>query len=76
MANIGRDPLFFFAALQRQLDYPAVPKSQHTEEVQKLPVFLEARLVKLEQRLKIMEMESKGGIDLKQSYKHPDINEV
>ena len=76
MANIGRDPLFFFAALQRQLDYPAVPRSQHTEEIQKLPAFLEARLVKLEQRLKIMEMESKGGIDLKQFYKHPDSSEL
>ena len=71
-ANIGRDPLFFFAALQRQLDYPAVPRPQRTDEIQKLPAYLEARLVKIEQRLKIAEMESKGGIDLKQFYKHPD----
>lgn len=71
-ANIGRDPLFFFAALQRQLDYPAVPRPQRTDEIQKLPAYLEARLVKIEQRLKIVEMESKGGIDLKQFYKHPD----
>ena len=71
-ANIGRDPLFFFAALQRQLDYPAVPRPQGADEIQKLPAYLEARLVKIEQRLKLMEMESKGGIDLKQFYKHPD----
>lgn len=71
-ANIGRDPLFFFAALQRQLDYPAVPRPQRADEVQKLPAYLEARLVKIEQRLKIVEMESKGGIDLKQFYKQPD----
>ncbi|MCA9009737.1 MAG: hypothetical protein KDB01_08325 [Planctomycetaceae bacterium] len=71
-ANIGRDPLFFFAALQRQLDYPAVPRPQRADEIQKLPAYLEARLVKIEQRLKIVEMESKGGIDLKQFYKLPD----
>ncbi|HQZ65849.1 MAG TPA: hypothetical protein PLY87_12260 [Planctomycetaceae bacterium] len=71
-ANIGRDPLFFFAALQRQLDYPAVPRSQRVDDMQKLPVFLEARLNKIEQRLKIVEMETRGGIDLKQFYKNPD----
>jgi hypothetical protein len=76
MANIGRDPLFFFAALQRQLDYPAVPRSQRVDDIQKLPAFLEARLVKLEQRLKIAEMEAKGGINLKQFYKHPDHTDV
>jgi hypothetical protein len=72
-ANIGRDPLYFFAALQRQLGYPAVPRSTHSEhETFKLPPFLEARLVKLEQRLKIAEMEMKGGIDLTRFYKQPD----
>lgn len=75
-ANIGRDPLFFFAALQRQLDYPAVPRSQRTDDTQKLPAFLEARINKLEQRLKIVEMESKGGIDLNQFYKKPDANDA
>ena len=64
-----------FAALQRQLDYPAVPRSQRADDTQKLPAFLEARLNKLEQRLKIVEMESKGGIDLKQFYKKPDEND-
>lgn len=73
-ANIGRDPLYFFAALQRQLDYPAVPRSQRVDDTQKLPAFLEARLVKLEQRLKIVESESKGGIDLKQFYLKPGEN--
>jgi hypothetical protein len=72
-ANIGRDPLYFFAALQRQLGYPAVPRSQSdSEETKKLPPFLEARLNKIEQRLKITEMEVKGGIDLSKFYKSPD----
>ena len=73
-ANIGRDPLYFFAALQRQLSYPAVPRSLQAEadENKKLPPFLEARLNKIEQRLKITEMEAKGGIDLSRFYKQPD----
>lgn len=76
-ANIGRDPLFFFAALQRQLDYPVVPRSVKADAYKKLDPVLEARFNKLEQRLKIVEMETKGGIDLKQYYKTPDsVDEV
>lgn len=70
-ANIGRDPLYFFAALQRQLNYPTVPLSKKVYD-QTLPPFLEARLVKVEQRLKIVEMEQKGGIDLTKFYKKED----
>ena len=70
-ANIGRDPLHFFAALQRQLNYPMVPLSRKVYD-ETLPPFLESRLVKLEQRLKIVEMEQKGGIDLTKFYKTED----
>lgn len=73
-ANIGRDPLYFFAALQRQLDYPAVPRSVHAEATEKLPGFLEARLAKIEQKLKLLEMEQRGGIDLTKFYR--DQNEA
>ena len=71
-ANIGRDPLFFFAALQRQLGYPAVPQSRITESSEKLPPFLEARLLKIEQRIKLIEMEHRGGIDLSRFYRSDD----
>ena len=71
-ANVGRDPLYFFAALQRQLGYPAVPRSVSADTTEKLPGFLESRLQKIEQRLKLVEMESKGGIDLTKFYKAPD----
>lgn len=70
-ANVGRDPLNFFAALQRQLGYPEVPLSKKVYD-ESLPPFLEARLIKIEQRLKIVEMEQKGGIDLTKFYKKPD----
>lgn len=70
-ANIGRDPLYFFAALQRQLGYPQIPQSRKVYE-ETLSPMLEARLVKVEQRLKIVEMEQKGGIDLTKFYKKED----
>ena len=70
-ANIGRDPLYFFAALQRQLNYPEVPLSKKVYD-ESLPPILEARLVKIEQRLKIVELEQKGGIDLTKFYKKED----
>ncbi|MEY3458120.1 MAG: hypothetical protein RL215_1277 [Planctomycetota bacterium] len=67
-ANIGRDPLYLFAALQRHLGYPAVPRVHASESTEKLPGFLEARLQKIEQRLKILDMESRGGLDLSRFY--------
>ena len=72
-ANIGRDPMYFFAALQRQLDYPQVPLSRKVVD-EKLSPFLESRLVRLEQRLKIVEMEQRGGIDLTKFYKKENGN--
>lgn len=68
-ANIGRDPLYFFAALQRQLDYPAIPRAPRNDDFEKLPPHLEARLNKIEQKIKLVEMEQKGGIDLSRFYR-------
>ena len=70
-ANIGRDPMYFFAALQRQLGYPQVPRSKRADDYEKLPPFLEARLNKIEQRLKLIDMEIRGGIDLTKFYQAP-----
>ena len=71
-ANIGRDPLYLFAALQRHLGYPVVPRTHSAEATEKLPGFLEARLQKIEQRLKILDMESRGGLDLSRFYQAGD----
>ncbi|MEZ6126965.1 MAG: hypothetical protein R3C49_27930 [Planctomycetaceae bacterium] len=70
-ANIGRDPLYFFAALQRQLNYPQVPLARKVYD-ETLPPFLESRLTKIEQRLKIVELEQKGGLDLTKFYRKDD----
>ena len=70
-ANRGKEPLYMFAALQRQLGYPAVPKPKPPAD-NKLPGFLEARLMRLEKRLTLLEAEQRGtGIDLSEFVKKP-----
>jgi hypothetical protein len=63
-ANRGKDPLFFFAALQRQLGYPAVPRPPRPAPPEETPALLARRLERLEMRVKLLEEESRGGIDL------------
>jgi len=63
-ANRGKDPLFFFAALQRQLGYPAVPRVLPLAPSAESPALLARRLERLEMRVKLLEEESRGGIDL------------
>jgi hypothetical protein len=54
-ANRGRDPMYLFAALQRQLGYPEVPRPRRPDELEARVLFLEQRLSQLENRLKIAE---------------------
>ncbi|MFM8892728.1 MAG: hypothetical protein ACKOTB_14120 [Planctomycetia bacterium] len=63
-ANRGKDPLFFFAALQRQLGYPAVPRPAPVVPGAETPAMIARRLERLELRVKLLEEESRGGIDL------------
>jgi len=63
-ANRGKDPLFFFAALQRQLGYPIVPRVVPLAPGAESPALLARRLERLEMRVKLLEEESRGGIDL------------
>jgi len=63
-ANRGKDPLFFFAALQRQLGYPVVPRVKPVDPSVESPALLARRLERLEMRVKLLEEESRGGIDL------------
>lgn len=58
-ANRGRDPLYFFAALQRHLNYPRVPFLVRKDDpLQLLPTLL-AKLREVEQRLKHLENEAR-----------------
>jgi len=63
-ANRGKDPLFFFAALQRQLGYPSIPRIKKALPEQESPAMLARRLERLEMRMKLLEEEGRGGIDL------------
>ena len=71
MANRGKDPLYMFAALQRQLHYPQVPRTRRAQDVELEPV-LERRLQTIEKRLQLAESELKGGVDLSKFYAKPE----
>ena len=71
-ASRGRDPLYLFAALQRQLGYPEVPKTRERNDLTtKLDIILN-KLRELETRLKLAEGELRGNVDLSQFGK-PDL---
>ena len=67
-ANQGKDPLYMFAALQRQLGYPTVPRQKTQDKQENLHPQVEARLQRLEMRLALLEQEQQGGIDLTEFY--------
>lgn len=71
-AHRKRDPLYMFAALQRHLGYPGVPRFKPQDEKQIIHPLLEQRLQRIEQSLKLIQMEQKGGIDLAQFFKKPE----
>jgi len=70
-ANRGKDPLYMFAALQRQLDYPAVPRQVQKDKGPIVHPVLQERLKRMEQRIKILEMETQDKLDLSQFYEKP-----
>lgn len=64
-ANRGKDPRFLFAALQRQLGYPAVPRPEAWDRSQDLIPQMARRLERLEARMKLLEEEQReGSVDL------------
>jgi hypothetical protein len=68
-ANQGRDPLYLFAALQRQLGYPEVPRPRARDDVSVKVETLQAKVRDLEMRLKLLEAELRGTLDLNQLIK-------
>lgn len=72
LANSGKDPLFLFASLQRHLGYPQVPRPKPLDETKNVIVVLQQKLDKLSIRTKLLEDESRGGIDLTRYYKKSD----
>jgi hypothetical protein len=65
-ANRGRDPMYLFSALQRQLGYPEVPRPRRPDELEARVLLLEQKIAQLENRLKLAESELNQDIDLSQ----------
>jgi hypothetical protein len=63
-ANRGKDPLYLFAALQRHLQYPEVPRPRPRDDVGLRLETLQAKVRDLEMRLKMLESELQGKLDL------------
>lgn len=74
-ASHGRDPLYLFAALQRQLGYPKVPRLRTTTEEKGVLQMLENKLRELEMRLRLLEGEVRGQVDVIQALGKPEIAE-
>ncbi|MBI3862685.1 MAG: hypothetical protein HY290_12415 [Planctomycetia bacterium] len=74
-ANRGKEPLYMFAALQRQLGYPVVPRARPAYDAERELPALQAKLAQLEKRLHLVESELKGNLDLSQFYARPAAGE-
>jgi hypothetical protein len=67
-ANRQKDPMYLFAALQRHLGYPSAPRPKRPDEArEQIPLILR-RLERLETRIKLLEEESREGIDITKFY--------
>lgn len=72
-ANRKKDPLFLFAAMQRHLGYPVVPRLDPPDPLPELVPQLQRRIERLEARIKMMEEEQQGGIDITKFYENGKI---
>ena len=84
IANRKKEPLYLFGAMQRHLGYPSVPRPEKRNDELELIPQMARRIERLEARLKIMEDENRGGMDItrfyeknksKREFKLPDLPE-
>ncbi len=74
LANRGKEPMYLFSALQRQLNYPAVPKPTRKDPLDDILPKLVRQVERLETRIKLMEDEQREkGIDLSKFYGKSDL---
>ena len=71
-ANRGRDPLYLFSALQRQLGYPEVPRPRRPDEAEARITLLEQRVALLENRIKATEAAVSNDINLAEFQVKPE----
>ncbi len=72
LAHRRKDPLLMFAAFQRHLNYPQVPRPKRPQRPDESLPLLVRRLEKLEARVRLLEEEQRGGIDITKFYVRPD----
>lgn len=63
-----KDPLYLFASMQRHLAYPEVPRLDAIDPLPSLIPQLQRRLERLEARIKLLEEEERGGLDITKFY--------
>jgi hypothetical protein len=71
LANRRKDLLFLFAAMQRHLSYPTVPKREIYDNTLDLIPQMQRRMERLEARVKFMEEEQRQGIDITKFFGKP-----
>ena len=70
--SINVSPLYLFAALQRQLNYPGVPRPKKADPREEMLPRLLRTVEQLQTRVKLLEDEQREkGIDLSQFYPDP-----
>lgn len=77
-ANVKKDPLYLFAAMQRHLGYPPVPRLEPVDPLPSLIPLMRRQIERLESRVRLLEEENRGGIDITKFYDGklpPDIND-
>ncbi len=67
-ANRHKETLFLFAAMQRHLGYPGVPRQEPVDNLPSLIPQIQRRLERIESRIKLLEDEGRGGIDITKFY--------
>ena len=72
-ASRARDPLYLFAALQRQLGYPEVPRIKAKDDPGVILLAMQTKLKELEARLKFVEGEQRGKVDLSEFMAKPEL---
>ena len=68
LANRRKDPTYLFMAFQRHLNYPTVPRPVREESDEGLVQKLQRMVDHLESRVKILEDEMHGGLDITKYY--------
>lgn len=68
LANRRKDPTYLFSAFQRHLNYPVVPRPVHEESEESQVMKLRRMVDHLDSRVKLLEEELHGGLDITKYY--------